>query len=257
MKNKTLIIASSVILIIGLAFTVFYFNFGGETENETPEIRGVSDIQNEITQEELWDIAMANFQSIHDRYSSLGTIESSVSRFGRSFEFEIEFEAFIDGKNTDMRIFSGDEEAFIKSYNSEIYLNQNTNQESWYQLDLSEASNASGQSLDLDNLTNIANLGNDFDDIKPNYLSSLKCDNDICQPYQVDINDRSAEIIINQTSQNIQEVRLNNDGRKVSISFADSNKIVEQPENVTTLNSSESQEKAQEVISAVVRNSIF
>ncbi len=261
MKNKTLIISISVVAVIGLAFTSFLFNFGGETtqeaKNETPEVRGVSNIKNTISQQELWDTAMTNFQSTSDNYSSLGTIKSSVSRFGMSFDFTIQFEVFVDQENTDMRIFSGDEETFIKLYNSEVYLSENSSQESWYELDLSGTSNTSGQSLDLDNLTNIANLGNNFGNITPNYLNSLECSKDICQSYQVQINDRSAEIIISQSSQSIQEVRLNNDGRDVSISFADSDRSVSEPKNITPLDPSESRTKAQEAISGVVRSSIF
>lgn len=266
---KKIIITTSAIGIVSLVSTLFIFsgvlnkndyqipNPRKETENQNPEIRGVTNVQNKTSQEELWESAIENFKSYNGKYSTLGKIAGKVSRFGRSFDFEIKFEAFLDEQNSDIRVFSDDDEFFIKSYNSKIYLSEDSNKQNWYELNLSEGNNASGQNISLNNLTTLASLGNDLVDLERTYLGSLNCGNEICQSYKSSLNNQSAEIVVNESQQSIQEVRLNNNGRNVTVTFNGSDRIVEKPVNVTALNSSQSQEKAQSAITNVVRSSIF
>jgi gas vesicle protein len=274
MKTKKLIITISIIAIIGSVTTLLIVNSGEKKDNKNPEVIGVSNtkdqtiqesknpetisvIEKNNKQEKLWDTAIANFQSYNNRYSSLANIEGSVSRFGRKFNFNIQFEAFVDGENSDIRIYSGDKEFYIKSYNSNICLSENSDRTNWYELNLTEVSNTTGQNLSLGNLTDLANIGNDFEKLEQNYTGSLSCNNQVCQSFKVNINNQPAEIVINESSQSIQEVKLNNNGRKVSLTFVSSENIVNKPQNVTVLSSTESKERIESALSEVVRNSIF
>ncbi len=251
MKKYIIAVSAITTSAIFLFFGIMFFSI----EQNNFEVKGARNMENIADQEELWANALSNFASNNGRYKTLGIIKGS--RFG--FEFTFQIEAFIDGNNADTRIFNNDsqDEVFFKNYNDQLYLSESSTLKDWYLLDLSDLEPVNQDNLSVDNLVNLKDIASNLDENSVTYSKSESCGDEICQIYFLDNNNQEIEVVVNEFSKEISELRLNNNGNIIVISFEKSNYIVEEPQNITQLNSIESTEISQNAVANIVRSSIF
>lgn len=217
---------------------------------EEGSVRGLADINSDISQVELWENTSAKYFTPLSQYSGEGKIKTEA----RGIDVELDFEYRIYNDTTQLRLFSDDEEAFLRISDETFFISEDEND--WYQVETeSLPSGTENEAFRI--VRDIVSMHRIHGEMTPTYVESAACEASVCQIYQLEKDGATYDIWINESLETLSRADIRTDLPSASMTFSNESEVITLPTNFEVISDEEdARELFQEFIEPIVRDNI-